>query len=152
MLFTKINMDTFGDVLAGAFADLDDLLGRAPVARGGNGEARKSDELLMQLTAMCMFVAWNISYVPPDHRPGCVTDLAVSLLVRLHSGGCSSGLHMQFPKFNSALHVHVCRRGEGSGTKTVLHCACGCPPAINHGFSMTMGDHKCPFYHCKLAF
>ncbi|BDA49482.1 probable telomerase-binding protein EST1A at N-terminal half [Coccomyxa sp. Obi] len=70
VLFTKINMDTFGDVLAGAFADLDDLLGRAPVARGGNGDARKSDELLMQLTAMCMFVAWNISYVPPDHRPG----------------------------------------------------------------------------------
>ncbi len=71
VLFTKINMDTFGEVLAGAFADLDDLLGRAPVARGGNGEARKSDALLMQLAAMTMFVAWNINYAPPDHRPGC---------------------------------------------------------------------------------
>ena len=76
VLFTKINMDTFGDVLAGAFADLDDLLGRAPVARGGNGEARKSDALLMQLAAMCMFVAWNINYAPPDHRPGCVPEMS----------------------------------------------------------------------------
>ena len=75
VLFTKINMDTFGDVLAGAFGDLEDLLGRAPVARGGNGEARKSDALLMQLAAMCMFVAWNINYAPPDHRPGCVACL-----------------------------------------------------------------------------
>lgn len=90
MLFTKINMDTFGDVLAGAFADLDDLLGRAPVARGGNGDARKSDELLMQLTAMCMFVAWNISYVPPDHRPGCATGQANSLFVQFHCGGFRS--------------------------------------------------------------
>ncbi|KAK9905112.1 hypothetical protein WJX75_009845 [Coccomyxa subellipsoidea] len=70
VLFTKINMDTFGDVLAGAFADLDDLLSRAPVARGGNGEARRSDAMLMQLAAMCMFVAWNINYAPPDQRPG----------------------------------------------------------------------------------
>jgi hypothetical protein len=75
VLFTKINMDTFGDVLAGAFADLDDLLSRAPVARGGNGEARRSDAMLMQLAAMCMFVAWNINYAPPDQRPGCVADL-----------------------------------------------------------------------------
>lgn len=70
VLFTKVNVDTFGEVLEGAFADLEDLLGRPPVARGGNGEARRSDALLMQLAAMCIFVAWNINYTPPGHTPG----------------------------------------------------------------------------------
>ena len=96
-------MDTFGEVLAGAFADLEDLLGRAPVARGGNGDARKSDELLMQLTTMCMFVAWNISYVPSDHRPGCATDLAVSLPACDQGHGSCTGSHSQPPRVN--LHI-----------------------------------------------
>ena len=78
ILITKINMDTFGGVLGGAFADLDDLLGRFPIARVGiNGEARATKVLLMQLAAMCMFVAWNVNHAHPDHRPGYGKDLLV---------------------------------------------------------------------------
>lgn len=70
VLFTKINLDTFDEVMVGAFADLDDLLGRAPVAKGGNGEARRSDAVLMQLSVMCIFLAWNINWAAPGHTPG----------------------------------------------------------------------------------
>ena len=64
VLFCKINLDSFNNILEGAFADLDDLLARPPVARGGNGEARRSDAIVMQLTAMCLFAAWNADYSP----------------------------------------------------------------------------------------
>ena len=70
MLFCKINLDSFDDILEGAFADLDDLLARAPVACGGNGEARRSDAILMQLTVMCLFAAWNADYSPPGRPAG----------------------------------------------------------------------------------
>lgn len=65
MLFCKINLDSFNDILQVALADLDDLVGRPPVARGSNGEARRSDATLMQLTAMSLFAAWNADYCPP---------------------------------------------------------------------------------------
>ena len=39
-------------------------MGRPPVARGSNGEARRSDAMLMQLTAMSLFAAWNADYLP----------------------------------------------------------------------------------------
>ena len=70
MLFCKINLDSFNNILEGAFADLDDLLARPPVARGGNGEARRSDAIVMQLTAMCLFAAWNADYSPPGRPAG----------------------------------------------------------------------------------
>lgn len=70
MLFCKINLDGFNDILEGAFADLDDLLARPPVARGGNGEARRSDAIVMQLTSMCLFAAWNADYSPPGRPAG----------------------------------------------------------------------------------
>ena len=70
VLFCKINLDSFIDILEGAFADLDDLLARSPVARGGNGEARRSDAIVMQLTAMCLFAAWNADYSPPGRPAG----------------------------------------------------------------------------------
>ena len=63
VLFCKINLDSFIDIL-------DDLLARPPVARGGNGEARRSDAIVMQLTAMCLFAAWNADYSPPGRPAG----------------------------------------------------------------------------------
>ena len=70
VLFCKINLDSFNDILEGAFADLDNLLCRPPVARGGNGEARRSDAIVMQLTIMCLFAAWNADYSPPGRPTG----------------------------------------------------------------------------------
>ena len=84
LLFTRINLDTFDDVLVGALADLDDLLGRAPVARGtapgagaangagagAEGQQRRSDAVLMQLVSMLIFAAWNIGWAPPGHMAG----------------------------------------------------------------------------------
>jgi len=40
------------------------------VARGGNGEARRSDAIVMQLTIMCLFAAWNADYSPPGRPAG----------------------------------------------------------------------------------
>ena len=70
VLFCKINLDSFNDILDVAFADLDDLVGRPPVARGSNGEARRSDAMLMQLTIMSLFAAWNADYCPPGRLTG----------------------------------------------------------------------------------
>ena len=39
ILFTRISLDAFDGVLAGALADLDDLLSRAPVSRGAPAAA-----------------------------------------------------------------------------------------------------------------
>ena len=72
VLLTKISMDAFGQVLRGAFTDLDNFLSRLRIECGASGEAHKSDVLLMQLAAMCVFVAWKIDHTLPDHRTGCV--------------------------------------------------------------------------------
>lgn len=83
VLFCKINLDSFNEILGGAFADLDDLVGRPPVARGGNGEARRSDATLMQLTIMCLFAAWNADYSPPGRPSGCVCTSFASEIAQI---------------------------------------------------------------------
>jgi hypothetical protein len=98
VLFTRINLDTFDEVLLGASADLEDLLGRPPVAQGGNGEARRSDAVLMQLAVMAIFVAWNINWSPPGHTPGCTRVRAYVQPYRWQSyltGSCIQMLNMR---------------------------------------------------------
>jgi hypothetical protein len=89
ILFTRISLDAFDGVLAGALAELDDLLARAPVAQGGGGASRgantgavagragaadmtrRSDAVIAQLAAMAIFAAWNMTWSPPGAAPGC---------------------------------------------------------------------------------
>ncbi|KAK9817739.1 hypothetical protein WJX72_001469 [[Myrmecia] bisecta] len=82
MLFTKINLDQFADVLAAVAADLEDFLSRPQVTKDqASRRASWVGELLIQLAAMVLFSVQNISWTPDGHKPG-YSDIAARTELR----------------------------------------------------------------------
>lgn len=75
ILFTKINLDTFGGVYDDAMADLRDALARGPalkqLTRGGPAGAESP---LLQLGAMAVFSAHVAGVGVPEPTVRCVQE------------------------------------------------------------------------------